>query len=191
MRRYVERALSVENTQTFALCDGMGHGDKASETSKNAVKMIESFYRAGIESSIVLSLVNKLLKLGAEDMFSTLDISVLDMQTGGLDVVKLGSASSFIIRKDNIEMLTCTAAPIGIVDDVDSITSRYQLFDGDMVLMMSDGVFDALDSKGVCEVIDEADTQNPQTLADVVLEKALQNGANDDCTVLALRLFMT
>lgn len=175
----------------FALCDGMGHGDKASETSKNAVKMIESFYRAGIESSIVLSLVNKLLKLGSEDMFSTLDISVLDMQTGGLDVVKLGSASSFIIRKDNIEMLTCTAAPIGIVDDVDSITSRYQLFDGDMVLMMSDGVFDALDSKGVCEVIDEADTQNPQTLADVVLEKALQNGANDDCTVLALRLFMT
>lgn len=96
----------------FALCDGMGHGDKASETSKNAVKMIESFYRAGIESSIVLSLVNKLLKLGAEDMFSTLDISVLDMQTGGLDVVKLGSASSFIIRKDNIEMLTCTGAPI-------------------------------------------------------------------------------
>ena len=77
------------------------------------------------------------------------------------------------------------------MDDVDSITSRYQLFDGDMVLMMSDGVFDALDSKGVCEVIDEADTQNPQTLADVVLEKALQNGANDDCTVLALRLFMT
>lgn len=174
----------------FAVCDGMGHGEKASETSKNAIKMIESFYRAGIESGIVLSLANKLLKLGAEDMFSTLDIAVLDMQSGGLDVVKLGSASSFIIRKDNIEMLTCTAAPIGIVDDVESITSRYQLFDGDMLLMMSDGVFDALEGKGVCEVIDETDTQNPQTLADSVLEKALESGATDDCTVLAMRLFM-
>ncbi len=174
----------------FAICDGMGHGQKASQTSKNAVKTIESFYRAGIESGIVLSLANKLLKLGADDNFSSVDIAVLDMQTGGLDVVKLGSASSFIIRKENIEMLTCTAAPIGIVDEVDSITSRYQLFDGDMLLMMSDGVFDALDGKGVCEVIDEIDTQNPQTLADAVLEKALESGATDDCTVLAMRLFM-
>ena len=168
----------------------MGHGAKASETSKNAVRMIESFYRAGIDSGIILSLANKLLKLGAEDMFSSLDIAVLDMQSGGLDVVKLGSASSFIIRKENIEMLTCTCAPIGIVDDVESITSRYQLFDGDMLLMMSDGVFDALDGTGVCEAIDEIDTQNPQTLADAILEKALQNGATDDCTVLAMRLFM-
>lgn len=174
----------------FAICDGMGHGAKASETSKNAVRMIESFYRAGIDSGIILSLANKLLKLGAEDMFSSLDIAVLDMQSGGLDVVKLGSASSFIIRKENIEMLTCTCAPIGIVDDVESITSRYQLFDGDMLLMMSDGVFDALDGTGVCEAIDEIDTQNPQTLADAILEKALQNGATDDCTVLAMRLFM-
>lgn len=174
----------------FAICDGMGHGAKASETSKNAVRMIESFYRAGIDSGIILNLANKLLKLGAEDMFSSLDIAVLDMQTGGLDVVKLGSASSFIIRRENIEMLTCTCAPIGIVDDVESITSRYQLFDGDMLLMMSDGVFDALDGAGVCEAIDEIDTQNPQTLADAILEKALQKGANDDCTVLAMRLFM-
>ena len=123
-------------------------------------------------------------------MFSSLDIAVLDMQSGGLDVVKLGSASSFIIRKENIEMLTCTCAPIGIVDDVESITSRYQLFDGDMLLMMSDGVFAVLDGFGVCEAIDEIDTQNPQTLADAILEKALQKGANDDCTVLAMRLFM-
>ena len=174
----------------FAICDGMGHGSNASKTSKNAVRMIESFYRAGIDSGIILSLANKLLKIGAEDMFSSLDIAVLDMQSGGLDVVKLGSASSFIIRKENIEMLTCTCAPIGIVDDVESITSRYQLFDGDMLLMMSDGVFDVLDGSGVCEAIDEIDTQNPQTLADAILEKALQKGANDDCTVLAMRLFM-
>lgn len=59
-----------------------------------------------------------------------------------------------------------------------------------MLLMMSDGVFDVLDGSGVCEAIDEIDTQNPQTLADAILEKALQKGANDDCTVLAMRLFM-
>lgn len=173
----------------FAICDGMGHGEGASEASQSAVKMIESFYRAGIDSSIVLNLVNKLLRLSVEDVFSSLDIAVLNVQTGALDVVKLGSASSFIIRKESIEMLSCTAAPIGIVDEICTITSRYQLFDGDMLLMMSDGVFDVLDGNGVAEMIDSLNTTNPQTLADEILKKALENGANDDCTVLALRLF--
>lgn len=173
----------------FAICDGMGHGIRANQTSKNAVSMLESFYRAGIDSAIVLNLVNKLLRLSADDVFSALDIAILDVQTGGLDVVKLGSASSFIIRKDNIEMLTCTCAPMGIMEEICTVTSRYQLFDGDMLLMMSDGVFDMLEASGVADMIDSLNTTNPQTLADEILKKALENGARDDCTVLALRLF--
>lgn len=151
--------------------------------------MIENFYRAGIESNIILGLVNKLLRLCAEDVFSSLDIAVVDTSSGGLDVIKLGSASSFIIRKENIEVLSCTCAPMGILDKVESVTMKYQLYDGDMVLMMSDGVFDVLESKGVAEIIDALDTQNPQYLADEILKKALENGARDDCTVLAFRLF--
>ena len=173
----------------FAVCDGMGHGENASKASKNAVNMIENFYRAGIESNIILGLVNKLLRLCAEDVFSSLDIAVVDTSSGGLDVIKLGSASSFIIRKENIEVLSCTCAPMGILDKVESVTMKYQLYDGDMVLMMSDGVFDVLESKGVAEMIDALDTQNPQYLADEILKKALENGARDDCTVLAFRLF--
>lgn len=173
----------------FAICDGMGHGQSANEASQNAIRMIESFYRAGIESGIVLNLVNKLLKISADDVFSTLDIAVLDVQSGGLDVIKFGASSSFIIRKENIEMLSCDSAPIGIMDDVGAVTSRYQLFDGDMLLMMSDGVFDMLEANGVAEMIDSLNTTNPQTLADELLKKAIENGANDDCTVMALRLF--
>lgn len=167
----------------------MGHGQQASETSKNAVNMIENFYRAGIESNIILALVNKLLRLCADDVFSSLDIAAVDTSNGSLDVVKLGSASSFIIRKENIEMLSCTSAPMGILDSIDSVTMKYQLFDGDMVLMMSDGVFDVLEGSGIAEIVDSLDTANPQTLADEILKKALENGATDDCTVVAFRLF--
>lgn len=173
----------------FAICDGMGHGSEASNASKNAVNMIENFYRAGIESNIILALANKLLRLCADDVFSTLDIAVADTVSGALDVVKLGSSASFIIRKDNIEMLSCSGAPIGILDSVDSVTVKYQLFDGDMVLMMSDGVFDTLASEGIAEIIDTLDTSNPQLLADEILRKALENGASDDCSVVAFRLF--
>lgn len=178
-----------KNRRLFAICDGMGHGQQASETSKNAVNMIENFYRAGIESNIILALANKLLRLCYDDVFSSLDIAAVDTSNGSLDVVKLGSASSFIIRKENIEMLSCTSAPMGILDSIDSVTMKYQLFDGDMVLMMSDGVFDVLEGSGIAEIVDSLDTANPQTLADEILKKALENGATDDCTVLAFRLF--
>ena len=78
---------------------------------------------------------------------------------------------------------------MGILDSVESVTMKYQLFDGDMVLMMSDGVFDVLEGSGIAEIVDSLDTANPQTLADEILKKALENGASDDCTVVAFRLF--
>jgi len=173
----------------FAICDGMGSGGGASEASRDAVNMIESFYRAGFDNALILSLVNKLLKLSLNEAFSSLDIAVIDTVSGGLDVIKLGAAGSFIVRKDNVEMLSCTLPPAGIIESVQPMTSRYQLFDGDMLVMMSDGVFDALESRGVTQIIDELDTVNPQTLADGLLSGALKNGAEDDCTVMVMRIF--
>lgn len=173
----------------FAICDGMGSGVKASKASRDAVNMIEGFYRAGFDDNIILSLVNKLLKLSLDDGFTTLDISVIDTRTGGLDVIKLGSASSFIVRRDNVEVLSCVLPPAGILDGVQPLTCRYQLFDGDMLIMASDGVYDALENRGITEIIDALDTVNPQTLADELLSRAKKNGAEDDCTVLVMRIF--
>lgn len=167
----------------------MGSGEKASKASRDAVNMIEGFYRAGFDDNIILSLVNKLLKISLDESFTTLDIAVIDTESGGLDVIKLGSASSFIVRKDNIEVLSCSLPPAGILDGVQPLTCKYQLFDGDMLVMMSDGVYDALENRGVTEVIDELGTVNPQILADELLARAKKNGAEDDCTVLAMRIF--
>lgn len=177
------------NKRFFAICDGMGHGVEASVASKNALKMIESFYRANIDSSIVLNLVNRLLSLTISDSFSSIDIAVVDTINGSVDVIKLGAANSFIIRQDNIEVLSSQSAPCGILDEIESISSRYQLYDGDMLILMSDGVFDVVDNQGVAEIVDSLNTTNPQVLADAILNRALELSTNDDATVLVLRLF--
>ncbi len=181
----------TRNKRLFAICDGMGHGDDALIASKNAVKMIESFYRSNIDSGIILNLVNRLLSLSISDAFSSLDIAIVDTSNGGVDVIKLGAASSFIIRQDNIEVLSCKTPPCGILDEIESVSSRYQLYVGDMLVMMSDGVYDTLDNSGVGEMVDSLNTSNPQVLADALLQKALELGSQDDCTVLVLRLFNT
>jgi len=184
---------SVQNVSAtkrlFAICDGMGSGEEAHEASLDAVNMIESFYKAGFQNDIVLSLVNRLLRISLDDNYSTLDISVIDAKSGALDVIKLGSASSFIVRRDSVEAVACSALPAGVLKEVNPTTLRFQLFDGDMVIMMSDGVYDVLDDKGVVEVVDALRTQNPQTLANALLKRAVELGSEDDCTVLVTRLF--
>ena len=178
-------------SRLFAICDGMGSGEKAREASLDAVNLVESFYRAGLPNEIVLSLVNRLLKISLDDNFSSLDISVIDVKSGGLDVIKLGSASSFILRGDSVEQIACSSPPAGIVDVPSPTTLRFQLYDGNMVILMSDGVFDALDAQGVVDVIDATATKNPQTLANALLKRAVECGAEDDCTVLVMKLFAT
>lgn len=173
----------------FALSDGMGSGENAAESSRRAIAMVENFYRAGFDNAVILSLVNKLLCLTGEENFSSLDISVIDTVSGGLDVIKMGAASTFVCHRDNLEIISCAAPPAGILERAKPLTSRHQLYDGDMVIMMSDGVFDALDEQGVALVVEETDTANPQILADRLLDRALLVGAQDDCTVLVTRLF--
>ena len=113
------------------------------------------------------------------------------MKSGGSDVIKLGSASSFILRGDRVEQIACSSPPAGIVDVPSPTTLRFQLYDGNMVILMSDGVFDALDAQGVVDVIDATATKNPQTLANALLKRAVECGAEDDCTVLVMKLFAT
>lgn len=173
----------------FALSDGMGSGEGAAASSKNAISMVENFYRAGFDNAVILTLVNKLLCLGGDENFSSIDISVIDTVSGGLDVIKMGAVSTFVCHRGNVEVISCAAPPAGILERAKPLTSRHQLYDGDMVIMMSDGVYDALDEQGVADAVEEINTSNPQVLADRLLERALSRGAKDDCTVLAMRLF--
>ena len=173
----------------FALSDGMGSGECAARSSKDAISMVENFYRAGFDNAVILTLVNKLLCLGSDENFSSLDIAVVDTSSGGFDIIKMGAVPTFIRHRGGVETVSCAAPPAGIIERATPLTVRRQLYDGDIAVMMSDGVFDALDEQGVIAALESASTANPQTLADRLLAQALSVGAEDDCTVLVLRLY--
>lgn len=185
----VKAVLSPSLTKRiFALCDGMGSGEKACATANGAVEMIENFYRAGFDDGIILSLVNRLLRLGDDENFSALDIAIIDTADGGADIIKMGASSGFIIRKSSVEVVKSSNPPVGIIDKISPVTARYQLYDGDMLVCATDGVLDVLGESGVIDTVDKLSTANPQTLADGILVEALRAGATDDCTVMAMRL---
>lgn len=177
----------------FAICDGMGSGEKAGEKSQTAVGLVENFYKAGFDNDIILSSVNKLLNLEKDDMFSTIDVCVIDLKNGIADFVKMGSASSYIRGVDECKIVESGALPIGVLQDAKALTKKIVLNEKDMVVICSDGINDTFGSDSeMKDFLLTIKTANPQEFADAVLEKALANNngyAVDDMTCIVVKIF--
>ncbi len=176
-----------------ALSDGMGSGEYAENISSVSLSLIESFYKAGLSSELILGTVNKLLSINTEDSFTALDMSIVDLKNCRADFIKYGAPYGFIINNQGIKIVEGNSLPLGIIDELKPSVCTSTLNDGDMILLITDGISDAFGSSG--EVIDflrEQSAKNPQTLADDILEKAIKlNGGlkKDDMTALAVRIF--
>lgn len=173
----------------FAVCDGMGSGSHAMKTSENALSLVESFYKAGIDEGKVLGLINKLLSVKDSEDFSALDMCVINLRSRTADFIKLGGIQSVIRHKKGMELIEGGALPIGILDTVKPFVCRKSISSGDMILLFSDGVGDSIGVDGVVRIAEQNPTSNPETLAELITEDVSYVGRKDDSTVLAIRVF--
>lgn len=178
-----------------ALSDGMGSGKRAETVSSVSLSLIESFYKAGMDSSLILNTVNKLLTVNTEDDFTALDIAVIDLKNLSADFIKYGSPYGFILSDGRVRIVEANSLPLGILKDLKPSICKTEINDGDIVLLMTDGIADAFGSSGdIIDFIRVVPALNPQSLADEILRKAIElNGDSkkDDMTVLAVRIFKT
>ncbi len=177
----------------FAISDGMGSGEKAENVSELSISLIENFYKAGFDNDIILSTVNKLLNLHKEDIFSALDIGVLDLKNGILDFVKMASPVTYILNENEVKKVESNSLPMGIVTDISPITKKEVISADDYIVMVSDGISDSFENDEVfMEEIKTIKPSNPQQFADEILERALSKNkgyAVDDLTVLIIKIF--
>ncbi len=176
-----------------ALSDGMGSGEFAHKVSESTIALLESFYRAKMPSSLVLSAVNKLMTFNKEETFTCVDIAVVDLDDGRADVVKIGTPHGFILSGNTVKVLESTSLPMGILDSIRPESASYDLLENDVLLFLSDGITDAFGSTAdLYEALRRVPAHNPQQLADCLLSHALQlygGVAKDDMTAVAVRLF--
>ncbi len=177
----------------LALSDGMGSGKDAESISSASLSLIESFYKAGLNSNLILSTVNKLLAINTEDSFTALDVSVIDLNDCSADFIKYGSPYGFIVSENGVRIIEGNSLPLGIIDELKPSVASAMLNDGDVIVLVTDGISDAFGSSGdVIDYLRSIPAKNPQSLADGLLKKAveLSNGEKkDDMTVLAVRIF--
>ena len=174
------------------LSDGMGTGERASEESELVIDLLEEFLEAGFTEKSAIKLINSILVVNSDDQtVSTLDISSINLFTGVCNFIKIGASTTFIKRNGWIETIQSTNLPVGMFNEIDIEGSEKKLYDGDYVIMVSDGMLDfvsEVDKEEVFKnILEEIDVTNPQEMADTILERILEkeeHGVRDDMTVL-------
>jgi len=173
----------------FVLSDGIGTGEDAKQASACIVNLIESFYLAGFEHKTVFTSVSKLLALRKKENFSALDIAVVDTKVGDFDFIKQGGRESYILSKNGLEVIEGGSVPLGIIEDTEPQIVRKHLEDGNIVILLSDGVADRLHYSDIFEFLVQIHSVNPQVIADRLLQAAVEKGGRkDDMTVMAIRV---
>lgn len=172
-----------------AVCDGMGSGSHAAEQSASTLAMVEHFYGAGFGGEATLNMINRMLMLKESDDFAALDLCVFDLNTALAHFVKLGGVQSFVKRADVVDVIEPSALPIGIVEEARPYTVSRMLSPTDCVVLVTDGVADALGADGIKLILSRTETLSPQEVCDKLLSLATEHGAKDDSTVVAVRLF--
>ncbi len=181
----------------IALSDGMGSGEKAFQESKMVVEMLEELLEAGFPIITAIQMMNTALVIGREEVrFSTIDVSLFDLYSGTCEFVKAGASTTFIKRKDSVETITSTTLPVGVIQELELETVVRKMQSGDYVIMVTDGVLDALpvgeQETLLRDFIKETDIVNPKEMAHRILEKVLEWTEEvpvDDMTVLVVGIW--
>ncbi|MDR0924823.1 MAG: SpoIIE family protein phosphatase [Hungatella sp.] len=176
----------------MSLSDGMGSGRVAEEESRQVIELTQRLLEAGFSTRAALKMVNTVLLLtGISQHPATLDLCCIDLKTGILEAMKLGAAATFILSEKGVELLEAGEVPMGIINPVEPVLLSKKLWDDNRIIMVSDGVLDALpaDDKELMltEFISGMPVKNPQDMADRILlfARSFSERAADDMTVLA------
>lgn len=179
----------------IAICDGMGSGTKAKQTSKKAIDMIENLTMAGFNKETLVNLINSSLNLYSdEDIFTSLDLMVLDLYLGKAEIIKNGACNTYIKNKKCVSKITSEDLPVGIIGDIEVNKKELDVSDGDIIVMCSDGLIDTSqnDKKDWIEgFLKNVSTNNVQKLADLILAEAVDNNmgvVHDDITVIVSKI---
>lgn len=189
-----------ENIYYSAISDGMGVGKKANNESNIAINLLEKFIEAKFDKELALKTINSILMLSSNDeIFTTFDISLIDLYSGKLQLVKTGAPATFIKKKDRVEVINSQSLPVGILKDVDFNVYEEYLEDGDIIIMMSDGVLDSNEEAENSELwmkdlISRIDSVNPKIIGEKILEaanEACDFNPRDDMTVMVTKVWKT
>ncbi|ULT57140.1 stage II sporulation protein E [Neobacillus drentensis] len=181
----------------IAISDGMGNGERAHYESSETLQLLQKILQSGIEEKVAIKSVNSILSLRTTDeIFSTLDLAMIDLKDASARFLKIGSTPSFIKRGNKVIKIQASNLPMGILQEFEVDVVSEQLKAGDLLIMMSDGVFEGPKHVENYDLwmkrkVQELETDDPQEVADLIMEEVIRSRSgliDDDMTVTVAKI---
>lgn len=187
---------SEKGRLSLLLSDGTGAGEDASRGSARVLDLMEKMLEVGFDIEEAVNMLNTALYAqNNEEDHPTVDICSLDLYSGECKLCKVGGAASFLKECGGTECIGGESLPLGIFQKAQTEVRVRQLAAGDMLIMMTDGVLEALEDdceERMRDMIESMEEQNPQEIAEKILSYAIrccEGHIRDDMTVFAISLW--
>ncbi|MDT8715751.1 stage II sporulation protein E [Clostridium sp. 19966] len=180
------------------ISDGMGSGPEAKEESQALVDLVEKFAKAGYSENAAVEAINSIMsmKFFEEEKFSTLDMLKANLYSGELKLIKIGAASSYVKSNNRIYELNSKSLPIGVLDKLDFDTVEINVKEGDVIVMISDGILECGGSFNmeawIKDYLLKSSEDIPKTISENIISKVKEvsgSALKDDMTVIVSKVY--
>lgn len=171
------------------LCDGMGSGREAALRARLSKVFARELLGAGCSAADTLAAISDVLRYTPGECFSTLDLLVVDLLTGGGKFIKSGASASYVLREGQLFRMASCSLPLGICEESAPEETTFVFAAGDVVVMQSDGI-SGEDDTWLVELLREDRGEGTERLLARTLAMAKRmHPQPDDRTVCAVELF--
>ncbi len=176
------------------ISDGMGSGRDAAFASGICALFLKKMLSTGNGCEATVKMINGFLRNkgngSLHECSATVDLWELDLLSGKAAFLKSGAAPTYILREGGLFKIRSKTLPVGILREPDTKRISFDVGEGDVVVMVSDGV---TQGKEECPWLFDLLRGNISTLgiektADLVVNYAKKEGSSDDLSVLILKI---
>lgn len=173
------------------LSDGMGSGKRARLDSAMSVNLAGHMLRSGLSMTTAQRMINSVMRVKDwEESFATLDFLRLDLFSGRAEFLKSGAAPAYLCRDGGMMKIDCDSYPAGILASCEPNISSCKLFDGDVLVLASDGAPESVLGKCARTVMEDPDADAQSIAFEIgsLCAAACGGGKSDDITVAIVKI---
>lgn len=176
------------------ISDGMGSGRDAALTSGICAMFMQKMLASGNRCDTSLRMLNGFLRnKGGGSMHecsATVDLMELDLVEGKAAFYKSGAAPTYVFRDGSLFKLRSKTVPVGIIRELDAKKISFDVCDGDVIVMVSDGVTQGKDEcPWLFEMLKRCvQSEGLSHTADMIVERARCENGNDDISVAIIKI---
>ena len=173
------------------LSDGMGNDIEAHRESRRVMHFMRECLNKKMDPETTMHTLHYMMSLQDDtDSYATVDLALIDLQKGELWSWKAGSMSTYLIRGNEMRKIESKHVPFGFLPTFTIEARKVDIKDGDILLMLSDGVFSSNTSIEKQELYYQKILQDPTMNAERFVKKLEETYSlpGDDRTVIFMQV---